>query len=181
MTFAVLRNNSEADGPIVPPLREDGRAFRYCMFFDGNAKVAFADEQEDIYDVLIPGYLTMEEPEQAYQRIRLGQMAAAVIQAEILADVDPSEVSEEEWSILTAPRGLAQPRADWWTCPVPLVVVETGYEPFTAIPRPASGLSDGIAMAENLWWIRPAEDEDFIISLHEVGFIRLMENTEIGY
>lgn len=178
MSAVVLRNNTEGDGPIEPPTHEDGRPYRYCMYFHGYSDVLFADEQEELIDGLIPGHNSMSEEDAAYHRIRLAQAAAAQVQAEILAEVDPQTVSEEEWKTLTAPRGISQPRADWWTCEVPLVVVETGYEPFTDVPRPASGLSDGIADAPNLWWIRPAEEEDFLYSLHEVGYIRMFINAD---
>lgn len=165
------------------------------MYLNNFTDVAFADEQADLIEILIPGYSAMSEEDQAFYRIRLAQSAAAQIQAEVLASMTIDDqpdgsylgtledgtqlrIAPEQWATLVAPRSLAQPRADWWTCPVPLVVVETSYEPFTTVPRPASGLSDGTAHADNLWWVRPAEDEDFLLSLHEIGYIRWMENAE---
>lgn len=172
-----MKNNLEADGPLIPPLHEDGTSFNYCMYTDGNMNVAFADDVEDLLNVLIPGYLAMSEADKDFSRIRLAQTVAAQVQAEIIFDVDPSLVSEEEWKALTAPRGVSQPRADWWTCEIPLVVVETGYEPYTNVPRPASAVADGRIDAENLWFLRPADEEDFLFSLHEVGYIRLLTNS----
>lgn len=179
MASVLVRNNFEGDEPVTPPVHPDGSGYAYCMYLPGYTDVMFADSIEELLAGLLPGYPDMDEPEQAYQRIRLAQRAAAQVQAEVLAEVDPDSVSADEWRTLTAPRTVSQPRADWWTCPVPLVVVETGYEPFTDVPRPASGLADGRADAENLWWVRPAEDEDFLISLHEVGYLRLLANTEL--
>jgi len=195
MGAVLLRNNFEGDGPLAPPDNDSGIPYRYCMYLNGFTDVAFADEQSDLMEVLIPGYASMSEEDQAFNRIRLGQAAAAQVQAEVLASTDLQRqedgsylaeledgrqftVSKQQWGTLVAPRTLTQPRADWWTCPIPLVVVETSYEPFTSVSRPASGLSDGTAHADNLWWIRPAEDEDFLLSLHEVGYIRWMENAE---
>jgi hypothetical protein len=180
MTAVRMPNNMEGDGPVIPPLHENGQAFAYCMYFNGNVDVAFADTLNDLLDALIPGYTSLNGADQDFQRIRLSQSVAAQVQAEILASLEPNQVTAEEYAVLSAPRGISQPRADWWTCPVPLVVVETGYEPFTAIPRPASGLSDGLSAPDNLWFIRPSEEEDFLISLHEVGYIRLMENSYTG-
>lgn len=176
MAAVVLRNNVEADGPIVAPTHADGTGYRYCLYFNGYAAVAFADTHEDLLDALIPGYAEMSEEDAAFERIKLAGAVAAVVQAEILASVDREAVSDDDWAVLVAPRLGRQPRADWWACEVPLVVVETGYEPFTDVPRPASALS-AAADAPNLWWIRPAEEEDFLLSLHEVGFVRLMEST----
>lgn len=179
MATVLLRNNLEGDGPVTPPLHEDGMGYQYCMYLPGNIDVAFADSYDELLNILIPGYSKMDEEEQVYQRIRLAISAATRVQSEVLIDHDSSEVSAEEWEALVSPRSIKQPRADWWSCPIPLVVVETGYEPFTDVPRPASALSDGNAVSPNLWWIRPVEEEDFIISLHEVGYIAVMTNTEI--
>jgi len=180
MATILLRNNLEGDGPVTPPVHEeDDLGYQYCMYLPGNIDVAFADSYVELLGVLIPGYAQMPEEEQIYQRIRLAQSAATRVQSEVLMDHDSSEVTKEEWDALVSPRAITQPRADWWSCPIPLVVVETGYEPFTDIPRPASALSDGNAVSPNLWWIRPIEEEDFLISLHEVGYIAVMTNTEL--
>lgn len=180
MSVILMRNNVEGDGPVIAPTRDNGAGYPYCMYFNGNAEVAFAESHLELLDVLMPGYLDVEEAERDYRRIRLAQSVAAQIQAEILVEVSPDDVTEGEWIALTAPRGLSQPRADWWTCRVPLVVVETGYEPFTDIPRPASGLPVEDPNGDNLWFIRPAEEEDFLVSLHEVGYLRMMENRHTG-
>jgi hypothetical protein len=177
MASVIVRNNPIVDEAVIPPLREDGRGYRYCMYFNSDAQAVFADSHEELLTVLIPGYPQLDELDADVARIKLAQAVAAQIQAELLTTVDPSTVSEKEWAILNAPRSMKQPEAGWWTCEVPLVAVETAYAPYTDVPRPTSGLSDGIDDAPNLWWIRPTEDEDFLFSLHEVGYIRLMENT----
>lgn len=180
MSVILMRNNVEGDGPVIPPVRDNGAGYAYCMYFNGGAEVAFAESHVELLDVLIPGYLDFDDAERDYQRIRLAQSVAAQVQAEIIAEVSPDDVTDTEWAALTAPRGVSQPRADWWTSPVPLVVVETGYEPFTSIPRPASGLPVDDENRDNLWFIRPAEEEDFLVSLHEVGYLRMMENRHTG-
>lgn len=178
MTAIIMRNNLEEDGPIVPPVKDNGQGFQYCMYFRGDVDVAFADSYDELMDVLVPHYSEMSEEDKAFERIRLAQGAAAQIQGMILASLDEGAVSEEEWVVLAAPRSGPQPRADWWTSDVPLVVVETSYQPFTDVPRPASAKAS-TADADNLWWIRPAEEEELLFSLHEVGYIRLLENTEL--
>ena len=176
MPAIILQNNMEADGPVSPPSHEDGQGYRYCMYYRNDADVAFADTYDELMDVLIPGYNDMNDDDQAYQRILLAQSVAAQIQALLMVDVDTATLSEEEQAVLNAPRGGVQPEANWWISEVPLVVVETSYKPFTDVPRPASGISSA-ADASNLIWIRPAEDEELLLSLHEVGYLRLMENT----
>lgn len=179
MAAIVMKNNLDVDGPVTPPTLEGQEVggYQFCMYFNGDQEVAFANTWDELLNVLINGYSDMSEDDKIFHRIRLAQSACAMVQASILVDVTEGEVSAEEYAILTAPRGLPQPEANWWTSEVPLVAVETSYEPFTTVPRPASGLS-AAADAPNLWWIRPSDEEEFLISLNEIGFIRLLVNIE---
>lgn len=180
MTTVQVKNNAAGEGPVLAPLHDDGSSFPYCLYFNSDAEVAFADSIEELLDVLLPGYLTADDDARDLMRIRLAQAVAAQVQAEIIFDVDRSQLSDKEWEIINAPRQLAQPAVGWWSSEIPLVVVETAYAPYTSVPPPASSIADGLADAPNLWWIRPAEDEDFLISLHEVGYVRLLMNTING-
>jgi len=179
MTAVVIPNTFSADEPPTPVRHENGAAMQYCMYFNGLESIAFADSYDELLDVFMAGYLDMTDDERFDARMRTASHIAAQLQAVILfeEDVTQDSVSSEEWAALTAPRALSQPRADWWKCPIPLVVVETAYEPYTDVPRPASALADGVAHPPNLLWIRPAEEEDFLHSLDEVGVIALLENT----
>lgn len=176
MGLVVMRNNMEADGPVDVPVHDDGSGYRYCMYFHNFFDIAFADSEEELLDALIPGYVDLDDTTQAEQRILLGVAAANQVQAAILADVDLSTLSDSEVETLMAPRIAPSVRADWWSSDVPLVVVETAYQPWADVPRPASAISD-TADAPNLLWVRPVEPEDFLRSLHEIGYIRLMEAT----
>ncbi len=176
MSSVLLKNNNEEDGPVIAPVHEDGTGYAYCMYFNGNSEVAFADTPDELINYLAPGYTELSEDDRDVARIRVATSAAAQVQAEVLYDVTPEDVTQEEWAILNAPRSIEQPRADWWTTEVPLVVVETAYAPYTDVPRPASGLADGVADASNLWWIRPMEEEDLLVSLAEVGYLSLLTN-----
>ena len=176
MALVIIPNNSEADGPLEAPSHEDGRPFQYCMYFHDYYDVAFADTYDDLLEALIPGYQQLTEEQAIESRILLGVSAASQIQAQIVAESDLSSVTEDQYKTLMAPRIAPSLRADWWTCPIPLVVVETAYQPYTDVPRPTSGISD-TEEAPNLLWVRPAEEEEFLRSLHEIGYIRLMEAT----
>ncbi len=165
---------------LVTPMNENGDPFAYCLVMPDGEDYLYADTYDDMLVNLIPGYLATDDlEERALMRMRLGTQVAVVKQAEILADLDPAMITDEDWQVLTAPKAGSQVTSpEWWNSPIPLIVVETSYVPYTDIPRPASGLNDGI-VAENLWWIRPAEQEDFLLSLHEVGFVQLMENLNM--
>lgn len=177
MSVIVVKNTAEGEEPLDPPTHPENRLWSYAMYFNGGYDVAFADTYGELLDVLIPGYADLtDDVDEATARITLGVRAAVVTQAMILSSADLTDVSDADYAVLTAPKVAPAVRADLWMCPVPLVVVESLYQPYTEVPRPASGLGD-YQDAENLWWIRPGEDEEFLFSLHEVGFIRLLTSS----
>lgn len=178
MSVYVAKNTSDADEPLAPPARPDGSAWPFAMYFNGGYDVAFADTYTELLDVLSPGYAALnDEVDVLTARIRLGVTAAVWAQTMILAEADGEAVSESDYATLVAPKAGPAVRADWWSCPIPLVVVDGLYQPHTDVPRPASALGD-YKQTENLWWIRPQEEEDFLFSLHEVGYIRLMAASD---
>jgi hypothetical protein len=180
MSYEIVKNIYQStDDSLLAPVKEDGKGYRYAMYYNGFADAAFADSHDELLGVLLPGYSSKDDATQMDARIILAQNVASQIQAEILAEVSDDELSNDEFAILTAPRGLRQPTIRIWSSDVPFVAVETSYAPYTTVPKPASALSDGEYDAPNLWWIRPVDEEDFLISLHEVGHIRLLENTNL--
>ena len=176
-TAVIIKNNNEGDGAIVAPLQENGQGYRYCLYTPGYYDVAFADDYIDLLAVLIHGYRELNDDDQTVARIRYATSAAARTQAALILDKPEITISKAEMDILMAPRALPQPRADWWTCEMPLVVVTTSYEPYTKVPRPASGLGD-VANADNLWWIDPTDEESLLTTLNQMDYIRLMENSD---
>ncbi len=180
MSYEIVKNIYQgAEDSLLAPVKEDGRGYRYAMYYNAFADAAFADSHDELLSVLIPGYTSKDEATRMDARIILAQNIASQIQAEILAEVSDEDLTDNEFAILTAPRGLRQPEVRFWSNDVPFVAVETSYAPYTKVPKPASTMSNGAYDAANLWWIRPVEEEDFLISLHEVGHIRLLENTNL--
>lgn len=178
MSYEIMKNiYQNADDSLLAPVKENGKGYRYAMYYNGFTDAAFADTHEELLSVLVSGYVEKDEASKMDSRILLAQNVASQLQAEIITEVEEGTISEEELNILTAPRGLTQPAVHFWNSTVPLVVVETSYAPYTEVPHPTSALSKGTMDAENLWWVRPVEEEDFLVSLHEVGYIRLLENS----
>lgn len=179
MTLVISRNMQEPGEQGFAPLHEDGTGYAYCLYFNDNSEIAFADTLTELVSALIPGYANLTETDRDVERIRYAQTAAAEVQAEILLHIDESDVTPEQWAALTSPRFLPQPRADWWTTDVPLVVVETGYAPYTETPRPASALQDGIEEDNPIWFINPAEEETLLDTLHSVGYLQFLSNDSV--
>ncbi len=175
----VMRNNAGPGRAVTPPVHSDGTSYRYCMYFRGGHDVAFANTYLDLLDAMLPRYARLDEIERLNARIGVAHTVAAWTQGRILAELDEGDVSEEELRVLQASRGRTPPHVGVWSSEVAYVVVETSFEPFTDIPRPIGRRFDG-ADSPNLWWICPADEEAFLISLHLVGHVTLMENTERG-
>jgi hypothetical protein len=176
MAVTIMRNDASADEPLIAPKKENGAGYRYCMYFNGDVDIAFADTLDEILDTLIPGYSTLTEEDQDVARIQFAQNAASTVQASILAELEDGDVSQEEYDILAAPRQLPQPTVKFWESQVPLIVVDTSYQPFTEVPMPSSALGSTIEDS-NVWIISPMDSEVFLMNLHEIGFIRLMESS----
>lgn len=188
VTAVILRNTREGEDPVQPPLHDDGTLYPYAMYFNGYKDVAFGDTPEDLLDVLIKDYSTLDsEQERAKARILLAVGAQVALQAQINAEVDPADwdaLSDAEREALSGPR-YQQPHGwgtgelgDVWESTVPLVLVETGYKPYTDIQVPISGMGD-VENPENMIWLRPADEWEFLTSLSSAGYIGLSEATDL--
>ncbi len=163
----------------VNPANPDGGSFYYCVVMPDGEDYLYADSLTDVLAYLIPSYLELDEEDKAVERIRLAGSIATTMQAVILSALPQETVSSEEWAILIAPKlGPKVARADWWGSPIPLIVVETSYVPYTSSSRPASATSEG-HKADNLWWVRPTDDDNLVISLHEIGYLHILENIDM--
>lgn len=170
----ILKNNPSEEGIIETPLNQYGNQYSFCMFFNNETEVAFADSYFELLEALIPMYSQQDENTQEYLRIKLAQQAAAEIQAEILYTVDLETLALKEQKILTHPKHLPQLPIEWWTSEIPIVVVETAYQPYTDVIKPASSHEP----EDNIWRINPLEEEQFLFNLHEIGYIRLLQTIE---
>ena len=171
----VLPNPPAGSGlPVVPPLRADGRYYRFEMIYDGGAARAYADDPTDLLGLLVDAYESLAPVDRLARRIRLAMDVAVRAQARILTDPDvrSQSLTDEEEHQLTRSRA-APPNPVVWRSTIPLVLVTTNYHPFTAIPRP-SGLTatDGRVDA-NIIWIDPIEEYALLLSLDRAGEISL--------
>jgi hypothetical protein len=180
VSAVIVRNSREGEAPADPPRHDDGALYPYAMFYDGLKYIAYADDLVDLLETLSPGYQEKSEGEQLQARIRLAIDAQVGVQANINANIDPEKwnaLSEEDRAVLTGPR-YEQPRVDFWDPEVPLVVVESGYAPYTDIDQPISGIAD-VQNPPNMIWLRPIDEWDLLTSLHDAGFITLHQATDL--
>lgn len=66
-----MQNNLEADGAVLPPHKNDGSLYRYCMYFDNNRSIVFSDEPSELLARLIPGYKALDFHSQKDERLAL--------------------------------------------------------------------------------------------------------------
>lgn len=140
-------------------------------------RFALVSTEAELVSVLIglPEYIYLDPQAALVERIKFAistqcweQGRLNVIAQTVLTD---DWRSAEPWQqkLLTGSRAT-QPR-DWptktqdgvdeWTCPIPLVLVATAYEPYSPVPAP---------VGETVWWIDPIEDATLLGSLEDFPF-----------
>ena len=161
------------------PLNDRGEPYLYCMLTPDNETLVYSDSVEELLEMLIPEYTQLDEKEQIVKRIMLANITAAYVQGVFLGEAEEENLlTQYQWEILLAPKtGPNAPSPIFWEAPVPLIVLDTTYEPYTSIPRPC-GREDGIK-TNSLIWLCPSDPEKFLVSLSEIGHIRLMRNNEL--
>lgn len=175
MTATIIANPT-ADVDVDVPLRADGRGYRYEMIFDRARSRAYADTTSELLAVLIGGYESLDTDERLTSRIRYASDLLAPAQAAVLARADQRTLAPEDLAVLTQPR--FQPVVvDAWGCPVPLVLLDVHYAPYTNIPAPVSSLED-VTNPVNIHWVRPADEFELLASLDRLGLISLAESND---
>lgn len=189
MTAIVLSNVPEGHTPPDVPRKENNEVYDYFMSYEGGRYLAYADDPAELIDLLIPGYLDSDEDDRIVSRIRLALAVQTQAQALVLVGLSAEEseaLKPWETKVLmheggSSPHGWGKEAGevveessdetvDIWYSKVPLVLVETGYAPFTEVPRPLSAFGD-TQKEENLVWLRPSDEEDLLDSLALVNAI----------
>lgn len=150
------------------PTREDGSLHRYELVYAGHTRRVYADTEEALIDVLIPGYAEMSEMSRWEARLAYMTRAQVIAQAGLNATDAFHTLSHAQQVILQGPRH-EQPVVPTWSCPVPLILVASYYEPAGRNARPVRDQG----MAPNVIWVDPSDDTTFLASLHDIGVISL--------
>lgn len=165
----------EGEPPLESPRNPAGEPFHYCMLYNSATLVAWADSATELCDLLIEGYLEIPEEdleEQAAQRALYAVGAQVRLQAAILAAADPARATEAERAVLSGSRDVP-PEVEVWESPIPLVLVDAFYAPFTDRRRPLSRPRGDGAPGSNLIWLEFADELSFLMSLSAAGEIQM--------
>ena len=154
------------------PARPDGAPWPLLLVHGD--RVTGADTPGELLALLIPGYdqLADDDPghdDALWARYESAVATATQMQETLMAaatehgDFDAATADEATLTALltdkTAP--YAEPV---WRQRVPLVLIDTDYQPFTKRPRP-----DGRVV-----YLRPAQEHDYLTSLAEAGLIEYL-------
>jgi hypothetical protein len=166
-------------GHPVPagPVNEYGEPYAYALLHDGGSAVTYADTFTELVEQLIDGYDQIAWDNTADADMARGLYLQAVrtrAQARILGSAARGTYTYDEQAAMTEVIPAPGPV---WTCPVPIVLVDAFYEPFTRRPRPESEPRDGSTPGTNIIWLSWADEKSFIESLHNVGEVVLYHSN----
>jgi hypothetical protein len=156
------------------PLRADGSFYRFELIHDGGRLRTYADNFAELCGALIEGYPVGDELEATAARIRFAVSSQVALQAMIDAEEDLSSCTPEEQALLVGSRHIP-PHIEAWEADVPLVLVDTYYQPLGELPRPVGRPRGGGKPDANLIWLSPASEGSLVGSLAEAGLIGLSE------
>lgn len=155
------------------PAREDGTPWPFAMTTDEHT--VFADSATELVGHLIDGYDQIDDSDEGHDQAlsaRAGAAAgiAAQMQAVIAASLteqrkfDPQAESEETLTAIFSDRETFVADFGSWDHEVPLILVRTGYAPYTDRPAPSG----------NIGWIDPATETTLLRSLDALGAIAFL-------
>lgn len=162
--------------PDTLPAREDGTPYPFAAAWEDAA--VFTDTRTELTAALIPGYEDIPEgPDQAADSLYARYESAVAIannRQAVLAAIaqeegtfDPSLETEDTLTALFTPKDQKIDEINQWDHEyVPLVLVASGYAPYTATQQPTG----------NVQWIDPYTETTFLDSLAAIGMLELFVN-----
>lgn len=161
-------------GDPVAPLTAEGQDYRFCWTDPGQAMV-YAETADDLLAYWIPEYRSADAAGRARLRaehalkVRPGLIATLIVEA----DEAGIKLSEEEEGLLTADLSNLPIDLRRWDSPVPLILLEGAYHPYTDRRPPLSGIDGDVQSPSNIIWLRNAGPDRYVVSLAEAGLILL--------
>lgn len=159
--------------PDALPVRDDGTDYAFAMVHEN--RVILADSRAEL-----TGYLTGIRPDDnegdaLFTRYLACVNFANMLQPRLAAAADEAGVfsaqtaAESVLSALFTDRYEKVDNFTKWTQDVPLVLVASGYAPYTGNARPAG----------NIIWLDPFTDETFLDSLSAAGVIEFHDHSSL--
>lgn len=152
------------------PCRPDGQRYLYEMICDNGWSRVYDDLAAGLLGHFIEDYENLSEQNKLEARIKHAYDIQVITQARLLTFYSSEDITQEEKEVLLAPRHV-QPAIESWACPIPLILIDSYYFPYSQTPRPYSEIDD-VAMPSNIWWLKPsASDLEYLKSLNDFSII----------
>lgn len=165
-------------GELIAPLDEDLQPLRWEWINTRAAERVYTTTAAELLDLWLPGYLAASSRTRLEARIEhaaatRAQLAATLVeQAESgSAAIDPAARAVLLGSSWEPPDLLE------WAHPVPLVLLDVFYVPYTSRPAPRSAIDGDVAEPSNLLWLRPSSETAYLRSLATAGVVQLAEHV----
>jgi hypothetical protein len=150
--------------------------YRYQMVYGQGRQRVMADDPADLLSHLIPGYLDFPPELRPALRTSHAEESLHRLQQRINVAYGLDDVDSDEWRLLTT-RHAGPVVIDAWSAPVPLVLVNTHYAPYTEQSRPEE-------RGGRIVWLDTTDDETYLNSVALAGEIflavRVEEESEPG-
>jgi len=161
-------------GDPVAPLTADGRPYRLrWVDHDHGDELVYAASADDLLAHWIPGYQDADSDDRVLLRARHAAQIRDALVAELAVDArDQGLLTAEQEKVLLSDLGQL-PDIPRWDPPVPLVLLEGMYRPYTDRVPPLSGIDGDVREPSNIIWLRNAHPETYLVSLAEAGVIDL--------
>ena len=159
--------------PPELPVQADGKPYPFAMAYRDT--VIFATDRDELVSVLIPGYTKADGDEALFARYRSCVEVANTLQPRLAADALEAGVFDTQSSpehVLTALFTSRYEKIDdfaRWDHEVTLVLVATGYAPYTANARPEG----------RILWLDPYTEATYLASLEEAGVVELHRHLQL--
>lgn len=137
---------------------------RYVALRISDAAQFAGDTISEVVDQLIPGHARMADDEQLAARLDAIADAANLAQSLIVASVSDGTLSEDALSVLLHDRRQEVVDLAEWKSNIPLLLVASGYAPYTTLRVPAG---------PSVVLLDPATERSFLDALGAVGGVEL--------
>jgi len=166
-------------GDQVAPLTPSGAPYQLrWVDYDDGGELVYAETAEDLLGEWIPGYAAADPDGKALLRAQHAIQIRDSLVARLLVDAENNgiTVTHEQETVLLA--DLDQmPDITTWDSPVPLVLLEGMYRPYTDRLPPLSGLDGDVQDPSNIIWLRNAQADAYVRSLAAAAVIDLAMNN----
>jgi hypothetical protein len=162
-------------GDPVAPLTPAGLPYQLRWIdHDHGGDLVYAETADDLLDHWLPGYASASPDGRTLLRARHAIQIRDALVAQLLVDAENNGTTltpEQEAILLT---DLDQmPDIPRWDPPVPLVLLEGMYRPYTDRVPPLSGIDGDVRDPSNIIWLRNAHPDTYLHSLAVAGVIDL--------